>query len=63
MTYLALSTNLPYSNVLDKLSKRSLKCHAKFESIAANLDDIVEESTDCSHWKCRREQRDVAELN
>jgi len=63
MTYAALLANLPYSNVLDKLSERSLKCLAQLECIAANLDHIVEKCTDCSHWKCRWKQRDVAKLN
>ena len=63
MWHYQLLTNLPYSNVFDKLSKRSLKWHAQFECITANLNHVVEESADCGHWKSRRKQRHVAKLN
>jgi len=63
MSHKPQEADLPYSNVLDKFSERSLKGHAQFECIAANLDHIVKKSTDCSHRERRREQRDVAKLN
>ena len=57
-----LHGSLPASNVLDSLREGSLVDETQFESITANLNQIVEESTETSKRISRTEQCDVTKL-
>lgn len=54
---------LPCSNVFYFLTKRSPEVGAQFESIAADFDDVVQQSTQGSQWESRREENDITKLN
>lgn len=58
-----LPTYQPDANAIGELTKWPLLRRAHLEGIAANLDDIVEQGTCGSKWKCTREQCHIAKLN
>lgn len=51
------------SDVLHSLSKGSLEAGTELQGIAADLDDVVYESTHGCQGKRRREEHHVAKLN
>lgn len=59
----AASTYLPCTNVGNSLTKRSLKGEAKLKGIAANLNEIVDQSTKCCHGECWWEKNYISQLN
>jgi len=59
----AASTYLPCTNVGNSLTKRSLKGEAKLKGIAANLNEIVDQSTKCCHGESRWEKNYISQLN
>lgn len=53
---------LPDADVFYSLAKRSLERHAELESIAPDLNDVVEQSAHSGHWKSRGKQSHVTKL-
>jgi hypothetical protein len=54
---------LPRADVRDPLTEGPLKREAQFEGIAADLDEVVDESTDRRHGERRREENHVTQLD
>ena len=63
MSKTTLTSDLPDPDVFHSDSKGSLIRAAQFEGIAPDLDQVVEQGTDCSQWKGRGEESDVAKLD
>lgn len=59
----ATHADLPLADVLHPLPKRSLKAGAELQGVAADLDDVVDESTHGRQRKRRGEEHHVAKLD
>lgn len=53
----------PYANIWYPSSKRPLACVTQFKGITTNFDEVVDQSTESSQWKCRREQCYITKLD
>lgn len=58
-----LGTYLPGPDVGNSLAERALEDEAQFERVAADLHQVVDESTESSQREGRGEQHNIAELN
>ena len=57
------TADLPLANVFHSLAERPLQTSAELQSITADLNDVVDKSTQGCQGKCRGKQDNVSKLD